>query len=247
MTFFVLELKRRVIHPVCFVCWIMCGLVATYCGPFGTYADPIFPDRSFYWFTIAGISIVLAHSVRIVLEKLLPKLTHLELELVATLVFSTIYTPFVWYFTIVWFSNYGDIGITPSAMFGFVLLISMFVSVLVLFFSQTVEAKARSAPAIMARLPKVESGQILSLCAQDHYVHVVTDTGRFPLLMRFADAIAELDGVEGAQVHRSYWVARKAVEGAVRRNGQHYVTLTDGSEVPVSRSYRRNAESAGLI
>ena len=63
----------------------------------------------------------------------------------------------------------------------------------------------------------------------------------------FADAMAELDGVDGVQVHRSYWVARKAVEGAVRRNGRHYVTLIDGSEVPVSRSYRRNAESAGLI
>ena len=76
---------------------------------------------------------------------------------------------------------------------------------------------------------------------------VTTDAGRFSLLMRFADAMAELDGVDGVQVHRSYWVARKAVEGAVRRNGRHYVTLIDGSEVPVSRSYRRNAESAGLI
>lgn len=247
MTFFVSELRRRVFHPVSIVCCIMCGLVASYCGPFGTYEDQIFPDRSFYWFTLIAVSIVVAHAVRITLEKLFPKLSHLEQELAATLAFSVVYTPLVWEFTVRWVSENGDIGITPSAMFGFVLLISMFVSVLILVFSQTVEAKVRAAPAIMARLPKADSGQILSLCAQDHYVHVVTETGRFPLLMRFADAISELDGVEGVQVHRSYWVARKAVEGAVRRNGRHYVTLIDGSEVPVSRSYRRNAESAGLI
>jgi len=225
----------------------MCGLVATYSGPFGTFEDPIFPDRGLYWFSVVGVFIVIGHAVRVVLENTFPRLSILEQELAATLMFSVIYTPIVWELTVNWFADKGDIGITASAVFGFTLLISMFVSVMILLFSQTLESNKRSAPALLARLPEAEWGQILSLCAQDHYVHVVTDKGRFPLLMRFADAIAELDGLEGAQVHRSYWVARQAVEGTVRRNGRHYVTLIDGSEVPVSRSYHRNAESAGLI
>jgi DNA-binding LytR/AlgR family response regulator len=159
-----------------------------------------------------------------------------------------IYAPILWEFTIRWFADGEDHGVTRSMMFGFVLLISLFVGVLILLFSQKETKKIeRSAPAIIARLPEAEPGQILFVCAQDHYVHVVTAKGRFPVLMRFADAIAELDGVEGVQVHRSHWVARTAVEGRVRRNGRHYVTLVDGSEIPISRSYLRSAESAGLL
>ncbi len=178
MTGLALELRRRVFHPISVICLIMCGLVASYSGPFGTYEDPIFPDRGVYWFLIISVSIVLAHAVRIMIEKAFPKLSHLEQELSATLVFSAVYSPIVWEFTIRWFSADADIGLTRSTMFGFVLLISMFVSVLILLFSQAVEVKARSAPALMARLPQAEQSQILSLCAQDHYVHVVTDGNR---------------------------------------------------------------------
>ena len=57
------------------------------------------------------------------------------------------------------------------------------------------------------------------------------------VLMRFADAVAELDGAGGLQVHRSYWVARRHVEGAARRDGRTTLRLTGGHEVPVSRTY----------
>ena len=63
--------------------------------------------------------------------------------------------------------------------------------------------------------------------------------------MRLADAIAELDGIEGAQTHRSWWVAKAAVAGAERMEGRAVLTLKDGAEVPVSRGFAEGLRAAG--
>ena len=66
---------------------------------------------------------------------------------------------------------------------------------------------------------------------------MTTAQGQTSLLMRFADAMAELDGVAGMQVHRSHWVAFAAVRGITRARGKTFLQLEDGRLVPVSRSY----------
>lgn len=65
--------------------------------------------------------------------------------------------------------------------------------------------------------------------------------------MRLSDAVAELEGIEGAQVHRSWWVARGAIAEARRGDGRATLTLKDGSEVPVSRTYARRLREHGWI
>ena len=62
--------------------------------------------------------------------------------------------------------------------------------------------------------------------------------------MRLNDAIAELDGVEGMRVHRSWWVAMDAVTGTLRRGRGTALLLSNGTEVPVSRSYADAVRSA---
>ena len=75
--------------------------------------------------------------------------------------------------------------------------------------------------------------------AEDHYLRLHTSKGQDLILMRLSDAVAELEGIEGAQVHRSWWVARDAIADAVRGDGRATLTLKDGAEVPVSRTYAR--------
>ena len=77
---------------------------------------------------------------------------------------------------------------------------------------------------------------IIFLKMSDHYVEVVTAKGRCAILMRFADAVAELDGT-GVRVHRSYWVAYRHVNGWARRNQRTVLRLDGGHMVPVSRTY----------
>jgi DNA-binding LytR/AlgR family response regulator len=63
--------------------------------------------------------------------------------------------------------------------------------------------------------------------------------------MRLADAIAELDGLEGAQTHRSWWVAKAAVADARRADGRGTLVLRNGVEAPVSRSYAGTPRDRG--
>jgi hypothetical protein len=100
---------------------------------------------------------------------------------------------------------------------------------------------------LAARLPAALEGPILALQAEDHYVRIHTTRGSTLLLMRFADAIAELDGQPGLQVHRSWWVARAAVTGAARTGRRAELVLSNGLSVPVSRAAMVQARAAGYL
>lgn len=101
-------------------------------------------------------------------------------------------------------------------------------------------APAPAAPKFLERVPlKLRGGELWAVEAEDHYLRLHTSKGQDLILMRLADAVGELEGVEGAQVHRSWWVARAAIADARRGDGRATLTLKDGCEVPVSRTYAR--------
>ena len=84
------------------------------------------------------------------------------------------------------------------------------------------------------RLSHTVSRDIIYLKMDDHYVNVRTTGGSCLVLMRFADAVAEL-GTHGMQVHRSYWVAYRHMLATTRRDGRPMVRVTGGYSVPISR------------
>jgi len=92
-----------------------------------------------------------------------------------------------------------------------------------------------SPPKLYDRLPPRLGRDILALQAEDHYVRVHTRLGSDLLLMRLADAIGELQGLEGVRVHRSWWVTRDAVTSARAEGRRAVLTLANGAEVPVTR------------
>jgi hypothetical protein len=88
---------------------------------------------------------------------------------------------------------------------------------------------------------------VTALQAEDHYVRVMTEKGNVLLRYRFSDALQEVRGLPGVQVHRSHWVATSAIE-RVETNGKCYnLHLRNGSVVPVSRSNIGLLRAAGLI
>ena len=86
------------------------------------------------------------------------------------------------------------------------------------------------------RLPAKLGQDVVYLSVSGHYVNAVTSQGSGVILMRFADAVAEL-GDMGMQVHRSYWVAHDHITAVYRRDERTFVRVTGGHEVPVSRSH----------
>ncbi len=93
-------------------------------------------------------------------------------------------------------------------------------------------------PRFLERLPlKLRGAEIYAVQAEDHYLRLHTSRGSDLILMRLSDAIAELEGLEGAQTHRSWWVAKAAVKDAKRGDGRATLILPGGVAAPVSRSY----------
>lgn len=120
------------------------------------------------------------------------------------------------------------------------------------YFTQRAPAETHAAPPgaapprFLERLPvRLRGADIHAVEAQDHYLRLHTSKGQDLILMRLSDAVAELEGLEGAQVHRSWWVARDAVAGARRGDGKATLTLTGGAQVPVSRAYAKALREAG--
>lgn len=105
--------------------------------------------------------------------------------------------------------------------------------------SPGVETRAApdSAVRLRERLPhQLRAAEIYAAASEDHYLRVYTAAGEAFILLRLADAVSELDGIAGAQVHRSWWVARAAVEGAERRGNGYSLILKSGLRAPVSRA-----------
>jgi hypothetical protein len=98
----------------------------------------------------------------------------------------------------------------------------------------------------MERLPpKLKGAVIYAISAEDHYLKLHSSKGTDLILIRLSDAIAELEGLEGAQTHRSWWVARDAVESARREGDRMVLVIKGGVEAPVSRPNVRPLREAG--
>lgn len=96
---------------------------------------------------------------------------------------------------------------------------------------------APSAPAFLSHVQPSVVGQVRVVEAQEHYIRVQTSDGAGLALYRFGDALRELDGLPGLQVHRSYWVAEDAVAFVRKSRRGMSMVLGDGQEIPVSRRF----------
>lgn len=146
---------------------------------------------------------------------------------------------------------------TPSqyvSQFAYVVVISLIVTTGA-FVKDTLQERREAPPgdanpveSFLGRLPvKYRTADLHAISSEDHYLRVHTSLGEELILMRLADAVRELSGADGLQVHRSWWVAKTSVTDEKRVDGRSLLVLPSGTEVPVSRSYRGKAKEAGFI
>jgi len=87
----------------------------------------------------------------------------------------------------------------------------------------------------LTRLPPRLGRDLLCLQMEDHYVRAHTAAGSDLILIPLHQAVAELGGLEGLQVHRSWWVSRSAVLEVERDGRSMRLKLRNGVRAPVSR------------
>lgn len=100
---------------------------------------------------------------------------------------------------------------------------------------------------ILDRLPARLGRDLLCLQMEDHYVRLHTRQGSVLVLLPLTRAIAEVGALEGMRVHRSWWVARQAVQGGVYNGRNLRLKLTSGLEAPVARGKIAELRAAGWL
>ncbi|MNQ14858.1 LytTr DNA-binding domain protein [compost metagenome] len=139
--------------------------------------------------------------------------------------------------------------LTPTSLletFWSVAVVSLAVFVPLVVLGDARQSGAATAPELARRLPPELGAAVIALSAEDHYLRVYTERGDALIHYRFSDAVRAL-GAAGVQVHRSWWVAKNAVERIEREASRHVLVLIGGVRVPVSRTYGLAARQAGLI
>ncbi|MBA4043220.1 MAG: LytTR family transcriptional regulator [Erythrobacter sp.] len=100
---------------------------------------------------------------------------------------------------------------------------------------------------LLDQIPAELGSSIIALEMEDHYVRVHTALGSALVLMRLRDAMALIGDLEGMQVHRSWWVARGAVEDVLRDGRNIRLKLTRDVEAPVARAKIADLKDARWI
>ncbi|WP_372839834.1 LytTR family DNA-binding domain-containing protein [Phaeovulum sp.] len=234
------------------IIWVALSLLGAATGPFGTLHNYSLETRLVYWPLLISASILIGTAVRVFVESVL-MLRHFAAQApMQALLIVLLLTPPLYAGTL-WFSHRSD-GAPPNVREMALLIFATSIAISAIRYAvgsgQTASAEPAPPPPppapeprIFLRLPEDKRAPLLRLSVRDHYVDVFTEAGETSLLLRLSDAILETEGVEGARVHRSHWVAAAAVAGSVSTTGKFALVLTDGTRVPVSRTYRAAAES----
>ena len=225
-------------------------------GPFGTYDTLGAAGRVGYWAMALGLNWLVCGSVIALTLRMLRGRTfrrRMVAAAAAAVVAAAPGTGIVFSAETIFRPHYAGVQALPTVYISVaVLMLIIGVAVVVVRDHRIASAARPEVPHavrpvnFLGRLPPRLGRDLVYLRMADHYVEVFTTSGSTLLLMRFSDALRELDGADGLRVHRSYWVARAHVAGAARRNGRLVLKLSGGHEAPVSRTYLAAVRAAGF-
>lgn len=224
------------------------GLLLWRLGPFGTFADLAPGERLAYWLGLTALQWLLSVAA---LQLLRPFAAPRVAAIVAAAVLAAIPVSFAVAWAEMLLRVERDLG--PADLLGIAGDVAL-IGVPLLLITHGLLAVRNDEPTpepradtLMAQVPPEKRGRLHAIEAEDHYVRVHTERGQHLLLMRFGDALGAVPAAAGAQVHRGWWVARDAAVAEHRTGDRLQLELSDGTRVPVSRTYVRSARESGLI
>lgn len=257
------EVRAGLRAPIIMVAWGFVTMMMALAGPFGSYDQVALPKRLFVWLGVTAMAIVLATAARVVVYRRWGIQDYWRGAGLTSVLTALALTPLLLPLAHAAGGAYRIVPPDAIEIAGFVFCLTMGFSA----FHQALETVPDDLPEVpqpqpdtqpapsgdpalprlAERLPEEMRAPVLRVSGRDHYVEVATRAGVASLLLRFSDALAELDGVDGLQVHRSHWVAAEAVASGGRESGKVVLRLSDGGQVPVSRTYLAAVQSRGWL
>ncbi|MCU0729270.1 MAG: LytTR family transcriptional regulator DNA-binding domain-containing protein [Sphingopyxis sp.] len=242
--------------------WIIIGgiiVIATLTGPFATMALPL-PSRALFWAALIGWN---GAKWEAWIGWVMPRLAHHPRAQIAALIAGPllINATMPWEVELAYAAVGRPIDLPAVSIWLMASCISLVVAVVLHFVQRPGAAGPASPPADGADVPRAaalsplltkaklaSAADILAIVAEDHYIRLHLANGQQPLLLyRFGDALADMALADGAQVHRSVWVAASAVTGAHREGRNWRLRLSNGAMVPVGGSFAAAARGRGWL
>lgn len=236
------------------------GLAAL--GPFGSFAIGSFGARLAYWIPAALLGYIIFRPTTLTAILVARRL---ELSELGGAIIGVLVAAIPGTYAIAFLGGYRP-GATPRFEILFQLYIQvgligvMVMSLFVLLGRSSVRREGAVVPAppvenatatapapFLDRLPGAWADRLLALEMEDHYVRAHGPDTSALILLRMRDAEAELADVDGMRIHRSWWVARIAVEKAIRDGRGYRLRLTNGLEAPVARDRIAALKAAGWL
>lgn len=227
------------------------GVFLALTGAFGTGGSPL-AVRLIYWIPMMLIGALTGFGISLFTDRIgwLEEKPWLQGIMIVALLTPPL-TLLIWLATILVFC---DCGLPIDRIPRFVVPV-LVVTVAMILLNVLIQKKPEEThaaptgaapPPFLERLPlRLRGADLYAVEAEDHYLRLHTSKGQELILMRLSDAVAELEGIEGARTHRSWWVAKEAVTGARRGDGRATLSLKGGAEAPVSRAYAGALRTAG--
>jgi hypothetical protein len=249
-----------------FLALLAVGILLGTLGPFGTFNDLSPFDRFVYWIVIVVLNGLQA-SVAIQASFYLlpaPKWPSIVPVTIGSVICSLVATMEVLWLEQTLRPETNGPGASFTEIYFLVLIVTLVVSFLfthgplqnysVFRIPQddNIEDVDLPAPAdtetpFFSRISPGLGTDVICLEMEDHYIRVHTAVGDELILMRMRDAVAELEGFDGMQVHRSFWVARKRIVSVRRAGERGLLTMSNGLEIPVSRTRFRQLVDQKLL
>jgi hypothetical protein len=232
------------------------GFFMSFVGAFGTNEAPFLRRLGYWELVMIGGSLIAVGTNIALRNHLMKRSTVLAQEIAGVILVTLMITGFVWLVSPTYWGHDWSASIIPT-LTGIVFVITLIMT----FLHYVLERKplrshafvvptghalthevmaGASEVAFYNRLPpKFRDASIRALSSEDHYLRVHTDRGEALILMRLYDAIREIEGIEGSQTHRSWWVAKDAIIEVVRKEGRPAFRVEGGLSVPISRTYQK--------
>lgn len=240
--------------------WVLLSCLLAFAAPYGAEMQLDFAGRLGYWASINALAILMAIGVRALVLRQVGSETLAVLLVIAILQALTL-GPAIWVVN----NHVFGFEVGGAAWLAELVLVVLLVALCVALIRYEIRRVRMFALAEQGGVPSHEGnrqpprpafldqpdrplpGAVLLVSAADHYLDVVTTKARGRVLLRFRDALSDLQHVPGYRIHRSHWVAAEELL-RVRPDGRRHVAeLRSGSTLPVSDAYVEGLRRAGLM
>ena len=241
------ELQRILTHRYLYFFLVVCCLLITFLDAHGYRQNLDLGRALFLWSFCVVLVISLYFAMAFLLMYVQNRLFKIPVYLPAVGVFCMTFATFVLYYSGT-FLTHEPVNwmIAVAHMPTNFVIVLVFESVFIHFVLPTIRPTPASTnePLIVSIAgAKISASKIQMIQSQGHYLEVTTDDKKSLLRARLSDVTAQLPPTLGLVPHRSFWVAKSALDPKKISIRKQTLGLLNGEEVPIARSRKSTTQS----